>query len=66
MKFFIGALALTVICAIFGASAVLVLGWSPLTAGNRQDFSIIKKDRGKLSYIERQLLKPKQAKVEVN
>jgi hypothetical protein len=30
MKFFIGALALTVICAIFVMPAVLLLGWSSL------------------------------------
>jgi hypothetical protein len=66
MRFFIGALALTVICAIFGTPAVLLLGLTPLTASDRQNLSVIKKDRGKLSHIEKHLAKPKAAKVEVN
>ena len=55
MRFFIGALALTVICAIAGAPALFVLGRSGLTAADRQNLSTIKKDRGKLSHIEKQL-----------
>ena len=53
MRFFIGALALTVICALFGAPALFVLGRSGLTAADRQNLSTIKKDRGKLSHIEK-------------
>lgn len=44
MRFFIGALALLVICAIFGSPAVLLLGWSPLTAGDLQKISKSVKD----------------------
>jgi hypothetical protein len=65
MKFLIGALALTVICAIFVAPAVLLFG-GPLTASDRQNLNVIKKDRGKLSHIEKHLTKAKAAKVEVN
>ena len=67
MKFFIGALALTVICALLGTPAVLVLGRAPLSASDRQDLSTIKRDRGKLSHIEGQLnVKPNQAGPAVN
>ena len=60
MRFFIGALALTVICALAGAPAVFVLGRSALTAADRQALSAAKKDRGKLSHIEKHLGKPAQ------
>ena len=43
MRFFIGALALLVICAIFASPAVLLLGWSPLTASDRQIVGTIAK-----------------------
>jgi hypothetical protein len=66
MKFFIGALALTVICAIFVMPAVLLLGWSSLTAAHRQSLGVIAKDRGKLSHIERQFTRPKDAATGVN
>jgi hypothetical protein len=66
MRFFIAALALTVICALFGAPALVVLGRSPLTASDRQALSAIKKDRGKLSHIEKQLGKPVQVNTAVN
>jgi len=36
MRFLVGAVAVIVICALFGAPAALLLGWSPLTASNRQ------------------------------
>jgi hypothetical protein len=36
MKFFIGVLSLAVIIATFGAPAVFVLDWGPLTANDRQ------------------------------
>jgi hypothetical protein len=58
MRVFIGALALTVICVLAGAPAVFVLGRSALTAADRQSLSAVKKDRGKLSHIERHLGKP--------
>jgi hypothetical protein len=45
---------------------LLVLGRSPLTASDRQDLSTIKKDRGKLSHIEKQLGTPVQVKTAVN
>jgi hypothetical protein len=66
MRFFIGAVALTVICALFGAPALIVLGRSPLTASDRQDLSAIKKDRGKLSHIEKQLGTPDRVNTAVN
>jgi hypothetical protein len=66
MRFFIGALALTVICAIFGAPALIVLGRAPLSASDRQDLSAIKKDRGKLSHIEKQLGTTVRVKSDVN
>ena len=67
MKFFIGALALTVICALLGTPAVLVLGRSPLSASDWQALSTIKKERGKLPHIEGQLnIKPSQTTPAVN
>jgi hypothetical protein len=66
MKFFIGALALTVIGAIFVMPIVLLLGWSSLTAAHRQSLGAIPKDRGKLSHIERQLTTPKDAAISLN
>lgn len=39
MRFFIGALALAVICAVFGSPAVLLMGWRPLTVSDRQIIS---------------------------
>ena len=66
MRFLIGALALTVICALFAAPALVVLGRSPLSASDRQDLSTIKKDRGKLSHIEKQLGTTVQMKTVVN
>jgi hypothetical protein len=45
MRFIIGALALTVICVLVGSPAALLLGWSPLTAGDRQTVSKSVKDR---------------------
>jgi hypothetical protein len=66
MRFFIGALALTVICALFGAPALIVLGRSPLSASDRQDLSAIKKDRGRLSHIEKQLGTSVHVKTAVN
>jgi hypothetical protein len=44
MRFFIGALALAVICVIFGAPTALLLGWTPLTASGRQIVSASVKD----------------------
>jgi hypothetical protein len=41
MRFFVGALALAVICVLFGSPAAFVLGWSPLSAGNRQKASSV-------------------------
>jgi hypothetical protein len=58
MKLFIGALALTVIGAIFVMPVELLLGWSSLTAAHRQSLGAITKNRGKLSHIERQLSGP--------
>lgn len=46
MRFFIGALALAVICVLFGSPAAFVLGWSPLSAGDRQKASSSGKDGG--------------------
>ena len=66
MRFFIGALALTVICALFAAPALIVLGRAPLSASGRQDLSAIKKDRGKLSHIEKQLGATVQPKTAIN
>lgn len=67
MRFLIGALALTVICALAGAPAIFVLGRSALTAADRQNLSAIKKNRGKLSHIEKQLnTGPNQADAAVN
>jgi hypothetical protein len=39
MRFFTGALALAVICVLFGSPVAFVLGWSPLSAGDRQKAS---------------------------
>ena len=36
MRFFIGALALAVICVLFGLPAAVVLGWIPITASERK------------------------------
>lgn len=36
MRFFIGALALTVICVLVGLPVAAVLGWVPLTATERK------------------------------
>ncbi len=36
MRFFIGALALAVICVLFGLPVAVVLGWVPITATERQ------------------------------
>jgi hypothetical protein len=66
MRFFIGALSLTVICPLFGAPALTVLGRAPLSASDRQDLSIIKKDRGKLSHIEKRLGTTVRMKTAVN
>jgi hypothetical protein len=41
MRFFVGALALAVICVLFGSPAAFVLGWSPLSAGDRQKASSV-------------------------
>jgi hypothetical protein len=37
MRFLVGALALAVIGVLVGVPAALVLGWSPLSAANRQN-----------------------------
>lgn len=66
MKFFIGAVALTVIGAIFVMPVVLLLGLYPLTASDRQSLGAIKKDRGKLSHIEKGLSRPADATRAVN
>ncbi|HSD92134.1 MAG TPA: hypothetical protein VLB11_03820 [Methyloceanibacter sp.] len=66
MKFIIGVLALAVIGAIFVAPVVLLLGWYPLTATDRQKLGAVVKDRGKLSHIERQLARPKPTPISVN
>ncbi|MGH6750178.1 MAG: hypothetical protein ACRECI_12790 [Methyloceanibacter sp.] len=36
MRFFIGALALAVICILFGLPVAVVLGWVPITATERK------------------------------
>jgi hypothetical protein len=36
MRFFIGALALTVICVLLGLPVAAVLGWVPVTATERK------------------------------
>ncbi|MGA9605103.1 MAG: hypothetical protein WBQ82_13410 [Methyloceanibacter sp.] len=36
MRFFIGALALAVICVLFGLPVAVVLGWVPITATERK------------------------------
>jgi hypothetical protein len=41
MRFFVGALALAVICVLFGSPAAFVIGWSPLSAGDRQKASSV-------------------------
>jgi hypothetical protein len=45
MRFFIGALALAVICVIFGSPAAFVLGWVSLSAGDRHTTGKSTKDR---------------------
>ena len=37
MRFVVGALALAVLGVLVGVPAALVLGWSPLSAANRQN-----------------------------
>jgi hypothetical protein len=44
MKWFIGALALAVICVMFGAPTASLLGWTPLTASGPQIVSASVKD----------------------
>ena len=39
MRFLVGALALAVLGVLVGVPAALVLGWSPLSAANRQNAS---------------------------
>ncbi len=39
MRFLVGALALAVIGVLFGVPAAVVLGWSPLSAADRQNAS---------------------------
>ena len=39
MRFVVGALALAVLGVLVGVPAALVLGWSPLSAANRQNAS---------------------------
>ena len=36
MRFFIGALALAVICVLFGLPVAAVMGWVPITATERK------------------------------
>ena len=36
MRFFVGAIALSVICVLVGGPAALILGWHPLPVGDRQ------------------------------
>jgi hypothetical protein len=49
MRFFTGALALAVICVLFGSPVAFVLGWSPLRAGDRQKASSSGKDSGAIA-----------------
>ncbi|HEX2446907.1 MAG TPA: hypothetical protein VHK26_01810 [Methyloceanibacter sp.] len=44
MRFFIGALALAVICVLLGTPAAFVLGWVPQSAPNRQTAKTDAKD----------------------
>lgn len=44
MGFVVGALALAVLGVLFGVPAAFVLGWSPLSAMNRQDTGTTAKD----------------------
>jgi NhaP-type Na+/H+ and K+/H+ antiporter len=44
LRFFIGALALAVICVLFGLPVAVVLGWVPVTATERKMAS--SSDRG--------------------
>jgi hypothetical protein len=45
---------------------LIVLGRAPLSASDRQDLSAIKKDRGKLSHVEKQLGTTVRVKSDVN
>ena len=44
MRFIVGALALAVLGVLVGMPAAFVLGWSPLSATNRQSASTTAKD----------------------
>jgi hypothetical protein len=45
MRFFIGALALAVICVLFGLPVAVAMGWVPINASHRQIASASVKDR---------------------
>jgi hypothetical protein len=46
MRFFVGALALSVICVLVGGPAALLVGWRPSPVGDRQMIGKSVKDRG--------------------